>query len=109
LRLGHRRTAADRVGTLRRMNNDGYPGTLVAGHPGNLNAVRHGVYSRTGRVLAPRAAEIAEQIMQAPWATPRDVIAAEELGSLIAIAEAIDIELAAGVASCGAGVIRWDS
>ncbi len=42
----------------------GHPQTLQASHPGNLNAVRHGVYS--GRVLAPRAREIADALMDLP-------------------------------------------
>jgi hypothetical protein len=29
--------------------------TLIASHPGNQNAVRHGVHSRVERMLAPRA------------------------------------------------------
>lgn len=30
------------MGLLRRMNKNGNPGTLVASHPGNTNAVKYG-------------------------------------------------------------------
>lgn len=76
------------------MSSDGHPQTLVASHPGNTNAVvRTGIYSKTGRVLAPRAEEITEVLMQAPHVVALDSIAAEEIGSLIAHVEAIDKEL----------------
>ncbi len=52
------------------MNNDGNPATLIAAHPENTNAVKFGVYSRTGRILSARAAEIADAIMTCP-ADPR--------------------------------------
>lgn len=77
------------------MNEQGNPSTLVAAQPGNANAVRSGVYSRTGRVLAERAEEIATALMGAPHTVPLDVLAAEEIGSLIAQLEAIDADLEA--------------
>src|SRR5437868_9365261 len=64
---------------------------LVAAHPDNLNAVRHGVYS--SRVLAPRAREIAAGLMGLPHVRPLDALAADEIGSIVARLEAIDLEL----------------
>ena len=60
-------------------------------HRGNTNAVRHGVYS--GRVLAPRAEEIRDALMTLPHAQPLDILAAEEIGSIIAALEAVDRDL----------------
>jgi len=78
------------------MNPDGTPDTLVAAHPANTSAVKSGIYSRTGRVLAERAEEIATALMGAPHTVPLDVLAAEEIGSLIAQLEAIDGDLEQG-------------
>ena len=64
------------------MNRDGHPQTLVAAHPGNRNAERHGLYSP--RTLARRAREIADALMELPHVQPLDVLAAEEIGSVIA-------------------------
>jgi hypothetical protein len=75
------------------MNPNGTTANLVASHPANTNSVKSGIYSRTGRVLAPRAREIADAIIEAPHVTGLDRIAAEEIGSLVAIAEAIDRDL----------------
>lgn len=66
---------------------------LVAAHPGNKNAQRHGAYSEDGRALAPRAREIADSLMAAPHTVPLDEIAAVEIGRLIALIEAIDEDL----------------
>jgi hypothetical protein len=57
----------------------------------NTRAVRHGCYS--GRLLAERAAEIRDALMTLPHAQPLDVLAAEEIGSMIAALEAIDRDL----------------
>lgn len=76
------------------MNSRGHPPTLVASHPGNTNAVKSGVFSSTGRILPPRAREIAESILAAPHVSALDRIAAEEIGSLVALVEAIDGDLA---------------
>src|SRR4051812_29429657 len=72
----------------------GNPIKLVAAHPGNTNAVKSGIYSESGRVLAPRAREIAEQLMTLPHVSGVDVLAAEEIGSILAALEAIDQDLA---------------
>jgi hypothetical protein len=54
------------------MNETGYPSTLVASHPGNRNRELHGAYS-VRRQLDPRAAEIAEALLEAaPHAIPVD-------------------------------------
>lgn len=78
------------------MNEKGNPGTLVAAHPSNLNRATHGLYSRSGRVLAPRAAEIADALMRLPHVAGADVLAAEEIGSILAALEAIDGQLEGG-------------
>jgi hypothetical protein len=52
---------SDAVATLTRVA--GHSETLVASHPGNVNAVWHGVHSRTGRVLALRAADVADELI----------------------------------------------
>jgi hypothetical protein len=69
------------------VNNDGHPATLVAAHPTNTNAVKSGVYSRSGRILSSRAAEIAEAIMFVPYVREPDKFAAAEVGRLIALIE----------------------
>jgi hypothetical protein len=45
-------------------------------------------------MLAPRAEEITAQLLDAPLTRQSDVVAAEELGSMLALAEAIDTEIA---------------
>lgn len=75
------------------MNNDGNPDTLVATHPENTNAVKSGVYSRTGRVLSSRAAEIADAIMSVPYIREPDEFAAAEAGRLVALIAAMDEEI----------------
>ena len=66
-------------------------GNLIASHPGHVNSVRHGVYSE--RVLAPRAQAIAEALMELPHVQPLDLLAAQEIGSIVARLEAIDRDL----------------
>jgi len=63
-------------------------GNLVASHPGNTSAAKHGLYS--GRLLAERAREVRDSLLTLQHVHPLDVFAAEELGSLIAALEAID-------------------
>ena len=46
-------------GILLIVNKNGNPGTLVAAHAGNANAVKYGVHSE--RAIQPRAAEIAAE------------------------------------------------
>jgi hypothetical protein len=43
------------------MNKDGNSSSLIASHPGNLNAVKQGVHSP--RLIQARAAEIAAELM----------------------------------------------
>jgi hypothetical protein len=73
------------------VNPNGHAATLEAPPAGNTRAVRHGYYS--GRLLAERAAEIRDALMTLPHAQPLDVLAAEEIGSMIAALEAIDADL----------------
>jgi hypothetical protein len=55
---------------------------LVPAHPGNANAAKHAAWSRNGRLLEPRAQEIADALMAAPHVVELDRIAAEEIGRL---------------------------
>lgn len=64
---------------------------LVAAHPENTNALKHGVYS--SRLLAPRARRIAEGLMASPHVRPIHALAADEIGSIVARLEAIDGDL----------------
>jgi len=76
------------------VNPDGHPATLRASHPANANAVRSGVYSRTGRVLEPAARELAEEILSLPHAADLDWIGALEISRLAVLIERIDAQLA---------------
>jgi hypothetical protein len=82
------------AGQHRSVNAHGTPAKLVASHPGNTNAVTSGVFSRSSRVLEPRAKEIAEAILSAPHVEGVDEIGAAEIGRLVALIEAADRDLA---------------
>jgi hypothetical protein len=73
------------------MNTRGNPRSLVASHPGNLNAVKHGVHSP--RLIQVRAAEIATELTQSFEFSPAERLAAHEAARCIAILEAIDRDL----------------
>ena len=70
------------------MNERGFPENLQPHQLNNTNAVQHGVYSR--RVMAPRAREIAEELLALPQTVPLDRVAAAEVGAIVAMIEAID-------------------
>ena len=70
------------------MNASGNPENLRGPHPGNTNAVTHGVYSR--RVLEPEARAIADSLLATPYAIELDRLGAEEVGALLALIERID-------------------
>ena len=55
--------------------------------------MKSGVYSRSGRILSSRAAEIADAIMSVPYVREPDEFAAAEVGRLIALIEAMDYEI----------------
>jgi len=69
-------------------NPTGNPQHLIASHPHNTHSLTHGAYSPRAR--EPRAREIAEQVMAAPWATELDELGALELGRLEALIERLD-------------------
>ena len=71
-------------------NPEGYPATLEHAR-GNTRAVKPGVYST--RMLAPRAQEVAAQLMELPHVVTIDEMAATEIGILVARIEAIDRDL----------------
>jgi hypothetical protein len=73
------------------MNMRGNPKSLVASHPGNLNAVKQGVHSQ--RLIQARAAEIASELAESFEFSPAERLAVHEAGRCIAILEAIDRDL----------------
>jgi hypothetical protein len=73
------------------MNRRGNPKSLVASHPGNLNAAKQGVHSP--RLIQERAAEIASELTQSFEFSPAERLAAHEAARCIAILEAIDRDL----------------
>ena len=73
------------------MNKQGNPGSLVASHPGNLNAVKQGVHS--SRLIQARAVEIADELTQSFEFSPAERLAVQEAARCIAILEAIDRDL----------------
>jgi hypothetical protein len=73
------------------MNKHGHPETLEPHQFGNSNALRHGAHSR--RALAPRAQEIAEELLALPQTVPLDRVAAEEVGAIVAMIEVVDLDL----------------
>jgi hypothetical protein len=73
------------------MNKRGNPRSLVASHPGNLNAVKQGVHSP--RLIQTRAAEIATELTQSFEFSPAERLAVHEAARCIAILEAIDRDL----------------
>jgi hypothetical protein len=73
------------------MNKRGNPKSLVPGHPGNFNAVKHGVHSR--RLIQERGAEIERELTDAFAFSPPERLAAHEIGRCIALLEAIDRDL----------------
>jgi hypothetical protein len=78
-------------GILISMNKHGNPGSLVASHPGNTNAVKYGVYS--SRFIESRAAEIAAGFTESFEFSIAQRIAVEQVARSMAILEAIDRDL----------------
>jgi hypothetical protein len=70
------------------MNTRGNPESLVASHPGNQNAVKHGVHS--SRLIQARAADIASELTQSFEFSPAERLAVHEAARCMAILEAID-------------------
>jgi hypothetical protein len=73
------------------MNKQGNPDSLVASHPGNLNALKQGIHS--SRLIQTRAAEIAGELSQSFEFSPAERLAVQEAARCIAILEAIDRDL----------------
>ena len=76
------------------MNKHGNPKSLVASHPGNLNAAKQGIHSP--RLIQARAAEIATELTQSFEFSPAERLAVHEAARCIAILEAIDRDLDQG-------------
>ena len=63
------------------VNKNGYLQTLQPAQPENTNAAKSGIYSP--RLREPRARQIAQQVLEAPWAVANlDAHGAAELGRL---------------------------
>jgi hypothetical protein len=73
------------------VNKRGHKSTLSASQPDYQTRFGTGAFSR--RTLAPRASEIAEELLEAAHTVPLDRIAAEEIGAVVAMIEAIDEDL----------------
>jgi hypothetical protein len=74
------------------MNRQGHAETLVAGHVGNRNAVKAGVFSPA--VLAPRVQEIEVGLREHPAGEVIADALRHEVASLYALSEAMDASLA---------------
>jgi hypothetical protein len=73
------------------MNNRGHSKTLVAAHPGNLSAVKSGVYSP--RLISEAALEIANELLESFQFTPLERFAVHEFARCAALVNAIDADL----------------
>ena len=73
------------------MNKVGNVASLVASHPGNVNAVKHGAYS--GRLMQERAAELIVGLVGSCTLSPSEQVAVGEVAQLMATLEAIDRDL----------------
>jgi hypothetical protein len=73
------------------VNERGKPETLVASHPGNANAVRHGIFSN--RILAPRIEAYRDELLALPHVAPVDVAAVDECARLLARIDAVDCDI----------------
>ena len=73
------------------MNKGGTPQNLVPSHPGNTNAVKHGVHSP--RLIQARASEIFADLTQSLEFSPTQRLAVHEVARCMAILEAIDRDL----------------
>ena len=73
------------------MNKQGNPQSLVASHPGNLNAAKNGVHSP--RLIQARAGEIARELTEGFEFSPAELLAVHEAARCIAILEVIDRDL----------------
>jgi hypothetical protein len=73
------------------VNKHGTPATLVQAHPGNTNALKHGVHSE--RVIGALAGEIEDELFGGLKLSPYDRIAASEVARLLAILQLVDLAL----------------
>jgi hypothetical protein len=73
------------------VNKRGTPKNLVASHPGNLNAARHGVHSQ--RLIQASASDIEAELAASAEFSPVQLLALREVARWIAILDAIDRDL----------------
>jgi hypothetical protein len=96
---------SETCGTVIAMSRENGHANLVASHPGNVHAAKHGVYSP--RLREPRAREIADEILEAPHVSGLDEIGAVEIGRLEALIETLDEAIAsAGPVNARRGTVR---
>jgi hypothetical protein len=81
---------SDSTRTIASMSANG-SSNLVASHPQNTHAARHGLYS--DRVLAPRIEAYRDQLLALPHVAPVDEAAVDECARLLARIEAVDADL----------------
>lgn len=70
------------------MNSQGTSTNLVAAHPGNTNAVTHGIYSET--LISARAAEIEDELHRESAFSPAQRLTVSALARCTATLEAIE-------------------
>jgi len=73
------------------MNTEGHTASLVASHPGNRNAVKHGVFSP--RHIESRAAEIEQELVGSLELSPVCKFGIREVARNMAVLESIDAHL----------------
>ena len=73
------------------MNTNGNVATLVASHPGNTSAVKHGAYSP--RLMLAQSAEIEAKLVEDFTFSPSQRATVHEVARLTAILETIDREI----------------
>jgi hypothetical protein len=73
------------------VNKNGTEANLVPAHPGNMNALKHGVHSE--RVIDALAAKIEDELFGELKLSPYEQIAAFEVARLLAILQLVDLAL----------------
>jgi hypothetical protein len=75
-------------------NPRGHSESLAPAPRGNTRNLQSGAFSK--RIIGERASEIADGLMELPWAQGVDRLAAEEVASVLSALEAIDRALSDG-------------
>ena len=75
-------------------NANGHPTTLVAAQPGNVNALRTGLWSGAALAKDPAVRELAEAVMASPMTDTLDEVGAVEIAKLLVLIDRVDADLA---------------